>query len=308
VTVDQQGLADDAAAALGQAYGAIPPDPSLAQLRAGLDEIAQSVPRDVSVIETTLGGVPGRLVVPPETSDVFVVYVHGGGWVSGSSLSHRDLAARIALSARCRTFVPDYRLAPEHRFPAALDDVIAAWHAGLEAFPEHAAVLMGDSSGANLALAAVFAGRRAGLADPVGVVTLSAITDVAFATESFTLRSDRDPVVAKAALEDYLRQYGAEDQVASPLVSPLRGELAGFPPVLMQVGSEEVLYDDTMHFAEAVERAGGRATVQAQAGMPHVHQMLWWGPPAAQEAIDQIGAFVGGLEVPPPAAALTDGA
>ena len=215
------------------------------------------------------GGVPAQLVVPPGSlSDGLLVTFHGGGFVLCSAGTH---ARRFALAgdlARCRVLNVEYRLAPEHPFPAALDDAVAA---ALWAGRRGPFVLAGDSTGANLALAGALALSEQGRAGPrpAGVVALSPWTDLTNASDSRSSRLLRDPFAHVDDGDTYAALYLGGTPPLHPLASPLFADLAGLPPLLVQVGSEETAYDDGWMLAEAAVRAGVPTRFEEWTGMFH---------------------------------------
>ena len=270
------------------------PAEALALMRKHYEEVAPPPPEEVEAETSTLGGVPGIWFTPPDATDAVVLYLHGGGLVIGSSKSHGDLGARIALASSARTFVADYRLAPESTFPAQLDDATAMFRALVEDGTDPSRiVLAGDSAGGGLALSTTMNLRDQGGPLPAAIVTLSAWTDMTTSGPSVTERAELDPVVSgdvSRSMAD-LCVPDVTDRT-NPLASPVFGDFSGFPPIFMQVGTSEVLYDDTMRVAEAARKAGVDVEVEEAEGMVHVYQMLWTDLPEGTGAIERIGRFI----------------
>ncbi|MDE2564766.1 MAG: alpha/beta hydrolase, partial [Burkholderiales bacterium] len=248
----------------------------IARVRRVFDQ-SLPAPRGVRYTPATLGGVPGewveavRPVRPvgrvsagpadgvgepgaasgaagagaPSTT---LLYLHGGGFVGCSARTHRPLTAALARQG-LRLFVPDYRLAPEHPYPAAVDDVQAAWRALRAAVPGRLAVA-GDSAGGNLALGLMLALREAGQALPVAAALFSPAVDLTGGSASLVDNADRDPMFRGEFLDHLADAYMAGADRAQPLASPLLGALHGLPPLLLQVGEDEVLRDDSLRLAQ----------------------------------------------------------
>jgi len=272
------------------------PDATLEESRAGFDRIGAEPPAHVVVTETEVGGVPGRWVQPPEADAATILHFHAGGYVMGSSYGHRALGAWYAEAAGARVLLPDYRLAPEHPYPAALDDALAAYRALVDDGVDPARlVVSGDSAGGGLALALVLALRDAGDPLPAGVVTMSPFADLSLSGDSMEARAALDPLVAEETLGQCAAAYlqHGEDP-ADPRVSPVFADYAGFPPMLMQVGTSEVLQDDTLRIAEKARSIGVDVTLQVGYQMVHIYQMFADRDdvPEARRDLEAAGAFV----------------
>ncbi len=239
-------------------------------------------------------GVEGEWLVPKRAAaDQVLLYIHGGGWFMGSPKTHRALVAALARAARVRAFSLDYRLAPEHPYPAALDDCVAAYEWLLEGGvrPERV-VVGGDSAGGNLALALMLRLRAAGTPLPAGAVLLSPITDLALTGASHTTHKAEDPYFAHVELGPTIAQYvGAADRT-SPYLSPLRADLGGLPPMLIHAGDHEVLLDDAVRLGERAAVAGVEVHTVVWPGMMHVFQTLAPYVPEARTANREIGEFI----------------
>ncbi len=222
-----------------------------------------------------------------------ILYLHGGGYVVGSIASHRALCARIAMAAGVRALIIDYRLGPEHPFPAAVEDAAAAYRHMLEEglAPEQIAI-GGDSAGGGLTFATLVALKEAGLPLPGSGFALSPWVDLEGLGESMETRVESDPMVRRAGLRMMADLYLGGADPRSPLAAPLYADLSGLPPVLIQVGTAECLLDDAVRIAEALRAAGCRVELEAFEDLIHVFQAFAPAVPEAVEAIEKIGAFV----------------
>lgn len=252
------------------------------------------VPPDVVVEPATAPVVPAEWLRPGTTrEDVIVLYLHGGGYVIGSNRSHRHLAAAIASAAASRALLLDYRLAPEHPFPAAVDDAVAAYRWLLErrVAPSRMAIA-GDSAGGGLTVATLVALRDAGLPLPAAGVCISPWVDLTCSAASYTKNAGSDPIVQRSSVVEMAAAYLHGADPTTPLASPLFADLRGLPPLLIHVGSGELLLDDAEGLAERARAAGVDATVDVWEHMIHVWH--WFLPmlDEASAAIEKIGAFV----------------
>ncbi|MBB3045838.1 acetyl esterase/lipase [Litorivivens lipolytica] len=224
-----------------------------------------------------------------------ILYLHGGGYISGSPLSHRDLAGRLGKAAGARCLVLDYRLAPEAPFPAALEDSIACWRWLLKqgVRPEQI-ILAGDSAGGGLALATGLRLKQLGLRQPAAYCCLSPWTDLSLSGESIVARQSREVVLANPALlQTAAAAYCAGQTPDQALVSPLFGELEGLAPILIQVGTEEVLLDDSLRFHQRARAAGVNCELTLWEGMWHVWPLLYrTGLPEARVALEKAAVFI----------------
>lgn len=225
--------------------------------------------------------------------DKTILYFHGGGFRLGSVSSHREMIGRIAEASGCRVLAINYRLAPEHRFPAALDDAVAAygWLLDQGVRPENI-VVAGDSAGGNLVLASLLSLLERGRPLPAAGVLMSPWTDLAASGESYTSRADADPIHQRPMILALAKTYlGADGDPRHPLASPLHADLAGLPPLLIQVGDRETVLDDSIMFADKARAAGVEVELQVWDGMIHVFQMFAELAEAAR-AIDSIAGFI----------------
>lgn len=227
-----------------------------------------------------------------------ILYIHGGSWVSGSLSGYRAFLARISQAARAAVLAVDYRLAPEHIFPAGLEDCLRAFqwmraHGPGRKEPAGVAYLMGDSAGGNLALAVLLQARDARLPLPAAVVAISPATDLTWGSPSLVSRAAVDPIISPKILPALVRIYlGTNNQPSNPYASPLFGDYSGMPPLLLQVGDVEVLLDDSTRLAKHAAGQGCEVKLEVWNGMPHVFQGFAPFLPEASEAIATIGAFI----------------
>jgi len=237
---------------------------------------------------------PAEWLRPPSAAPGRVVlYLHGGGYVIGSSRSHRHLAAAIAGAAGASALLLDYRLAPEHPFPAAVEDATAAYRWLLDqAIAPERIVIAGDSAGGGLTVATLLALREARVPLPAGGVCISPWVDLTCSGASYRTMAAADPIVRRAGVEEMARAYLGATPPRTPLASPLFADLRGLPPLLIHVGSDEVLLDDAVQLAERAKAAGVDATLEIYDRMIHVWH--WFMPmlDEAQTAVEAIGRFV----------------
>ena len=270
--------------------------PTLAERRATFTPggLPHPVPDDVRVTDVTAGGVPAHWLDAPGTDPGRVLlFLHGGGFEFGSVRSDGELAARIGRAAGMRVLFPEYRLAPEHPFPAAIDDVLAAWRWLRATQDLNAASLAvaGDSAGGGLAVALLVALRDNWEELPAAGVLMSPTVDLTSSGASMTERADQDPISTPALLRQLAADYLAGADPKSPLASPLFASLTGLPPLLIQVGTADVLLSDSERLARAAGQAGVDVTLEVGEGLPHVYPIML-GTPEASEATEHSGKFL----------------
>lgn len=243
----------------------------------------------------TAGGVPAAWIGPADArKDRAILYFHGGGFQLGSLRTHRRLMADIAAASGCRVLGVDYRLAPEHRFPAPVEDALAAydWLIG-QGYAPGAVALAGDSAGGGLAVALMLALKARGDALPAAAAVMSPWTDMEATGASFETRAAADPIHQRPMIQALARSYlGRDGDPRDPLASPVHGDLAGLPPLLVQVGDRETVLDDARMLAARATAADVAVTLEVWDGMIHVFQMYPAELPAAREAIGRIGRFL----------------
>ena len=254
-----------------------------------------AVPKGVTFEAATVGGIPGWWAKPaPAQQSAAIVHVHGGWFNWGTAQAFRNFAGHIASSAGADVFIPDYRLAPEHPFPAAVRDLEACYR-GLVDQGITKIALTGDSAGGDLALVPLsIASARASkdTVAPMGAVVFSPITDLALTGESFEMRAEADLYFTKSQAAGLVRSYLGEIDPKNPLASPLYGDLTGLPPVRVQVGDDEVLLDDSRRYVERAVAAGVDARLDIWMGMPHGFVTNVGGFNAATQALKTSGVFL----------------
>jgi monoterpene epsilon-lactone hydrolase len=252
------------------------------------------VPPDVLVTQVNAGGVPAHwLAAPGADTGRVLLFLHGGGFEFGSVRSDGELAARLGRASGMRVLFPEYRLAPEHPFPAAIDDVLAVWRwlrTG-HAVGARSIAVAGDSAGGGLAVALLVATRDAGEPMPAAAVLMSPTVDLTSSGASMTERADQDPISTPAMLRQFASDYLAGADPKTPLASPLFAQLAGLPPLLVQVGTADLLLSDSERLAAAAAGAGVNVTLEIGEGLPHVYQLML-GTPEAAEATERTGKFL----------------
>lgn len=258
--------------------------------------LAAGTPRSAEVLyrKDVVGGVPGWWCEPADaTPGTRLLYLHGGCYVVGSAEALRNFAGQLAIRTRANTFVADYRLAPEHPLPAAIDDAHAVYQ-GLADEAERV-VVAGDSAGGGLTLAllAILAGQGDRTHQPHGAAVMSPWTDLALTGASLSTRAEADPVFTKAVLAHFVELYLQGGDPRDPKASPLYGLAPGrAPPIRIDVGDDEVLLDDSLRYAQRLRDANLNVAVHVWAGMPHVFPSAVGRVAAADAAMDGIGAFL----------------
>jgi monoterpene epsilon-lactone hydrolase len=273
------------------------PDPQIDVLRRRMGIVRWFVPppaRGTRASKLDAGGIKAVRVATRQSLDErHILYLHGGGYVMGSPVEYRDFIWRIARVTSARVLCPYYRLAPEHPFPAALDDAVKAysWLLAQGAAPRRMAI-MGDSAGGGLALAALMRLRDEGLPLPAAAVALSPWTDLALTGDSIRANAGADLLLRFERAASFARHYLAGADPRHPYASPLYGDPAGLPPILIQVGGDEMLRDDSVRMANKLRAAGSPVEIEIWSRMPHVWQLFARVLPEGRRAIAGIGAFV----------------
>jgi acetyl esterase/lipase len=268
---------------------------TLEQMRRDFDEAFQPSVSAGKFDPVTAGGVLGAWITPDAARiDKVVLYLHGGGFRLGSIRSHRSLIARIAAACGCRVLAIDYRLAPEHRFPAALEDAQAAFlWLREQGFAASDIAIAGDSAGGGLALGCMLALRDQDLGVPCAAALLSPWTDLTASGASYTSRAARDPVHTRAMILALASNYlGDGVDPRHPLASPLFADLRGLPPLLIQAGDRETVLDDARALADKATAAGLDTRLEVYDEMIHVFQMYASDIIEAGQAITSIGDFL----------------
>lgn len=255
--------------------------------------LTRPVPQGVRTRRTVLGGRTALELEPAEVRGPGrLLYLHGGGYVVGSPDTHAGLVGELARLSGLRAISVDYRLAPEHPFPAAVDDGLAAYRELLETGTRpQDIVLGGDSAGAGLGIATLIAARDAGLPQPAAVAVFSPWVDLTLSGTSIRSKEDADPIFVEADLRAYADLYAGAADRAHPLVSPLLADLSGLPPLLVQVGANEVLLDDAVGLARRAGADDVEVTLEILPGLPHVFQHHYGRLDDADTALAHVARF-----------------
>lgn len=265
-------------------------------LRVGMKARREPTIKDVTLVRANVGEISCEWVVAPGADrDVRLLYLHGGGFVSGSGAYYLPLVAHISAAAKCAVLLPDYRLAPEHPFPAGLEDCIAAHEWIVSNGPSgpgaaKATFVAGDSAGGSLTLATLLAFRDRGLTLPAGGIPLSPTTDLTLASES--LKTVVDPIISLRTMPVFRDLYLGKTDPSNPLASPVFGDYRGIPPLLIQVGEHEMLRDDSLRAADKARADGIQVTLEVWRGMFHVFQCHEPLLPEARESIEHMAEFM----------------
>lgn len=266
----------------------------VAEARALYDASGPAVAEDIKAEQVSVAGVPAQVLTPPDAdAHRALLFLHGGGYVYGSLASHGGMAAEVARYAKCKALQLQYRLAPEHPFPAAIEDACAAYEALLlEGHrPEHVA-FVGDSAGGGLVVAALVALKTRGAELPGAAVCISPWVDLEATGESYSERQALDPMIDRELVDFLAGLYLNGRDPKTPLASPIHADLGGLPPLLIQVGEREVLYSEAARLCEKARASGVEATFEEWPRMFHVWHLYFPVLAAGREAIARAGAFV----------------
>jgi len=269
------------------------PVKTVGALRAGMEAIAQAnPPADDLIIEaTTLGGVAAvSITAPGASTDRVILHFHGGGWVSGSPSSHSGMLGELSRAAKTQVIVVDHSLAPEHPFPASYDESIRSYEAVRKLGKPFA--ITGDSSGGGMALNVLAYASSQGHKDARAALLISPWDDLTLSLPSITQLADRDPMVDVDALRDAVRAYAGNHDLKNPHISPLFADMHDFPPVLIHVGSDEILLDDSLEIDRKIRAAGGRSYLEVWPEMLHVWHILTGTLPQARDGLQRAGEFL----------------
>lgn len=249
----------------------------------------------VEVEQSQISGVDVDWLRPKKArKDKVLFYLHGGAYVIGSRRTHRQLVSHIARAAGVVAVLPEYRLAPEHPFPAGLDDAVAVYRGLLESgFKPEDIIISGDSAGGGLSVATLLALRHAGDPMPAAAVLLSPFLDVTGSGESATTRADKDPWFDVADLQVVTRYYCPDESMwRDPLISPVFANVAGLPPMLIHVGDDEILLSDSTRLAEKLKAEGIEVELEIWPHMWHVFQMFIRKMPESKAAVKKIAIYI----------------
>lgn len=267
---------------------------ALAASRMSLNMLAllTPVPEGVSIEPVAACGVPAAWFAPPDAPETPVLYyAHGGGYIIGGlDGAYRSFIARLALTTSLRVLAVDYRLAPEHPYPAAIEDSTAAYRWLAAQLPPEQIVIAGDSAGGNLAVATLLALREAGDALPAAAL-FSPWLDLTGSGATVETLAAADPLLDAAGLASAAGCYAGDVPLDDPMISPLFADLAGLPPVLVEVGTQEILLSDATRFTRAARLAGGDVTLNVWEGQVHVWPLLSVNLPEGEAVFTEVGAF-----------------
>jgi acetyl esterase/lipase len=255
------------------------------------------VPAGTAVAPIAAGGPRGEWIAAAGVSmsePRILFYIHGGGFTAGTAAAYRGLSSHLSAATGCRVLAVDYRWAPEEPFPAALDDCVSGyrWLVTAGGASPRQVVLAGDSAGGNLVVAMLLALKQAGDELPAAGVCLSPIFDLALTGDSITTRAMRDPMILASSLQKCSTAYRGNSDPCNPLMSPLYGDLAGLPPLLLQCGSEEMLRDDSVRLAAKAKAAGVDVTFEEWDEMVHVWHLFADRLTDGRTALVRVGEFV----------------
>jgi monoterpene epsilon-lactone hydrolase len=278
---------------IGSPFAASAP---LSQQRAAIERQSKILimPSKVDVQTFSIGDIYAEWIRSHLSSnDCAILYLHGGGYTMGSCNTHRTLAARISLASQAPALLIEYRLAPEHPFPAALDDAVMAYHYLVDQGIEPGRIILaGDSAGGGLAVALALFLRDAQEQLPGGIVCLSPWVDLTMSGETVATCSKTDPLISLETSLLHAGRYVGQHDPASPLISPVFADLHQLPPLFIQVGEHEILRSDSQRLAQNAHQAGVDATLEVWQGMWHLWHLSAGYMPESQRAIDKIGTFI----------------
>jgi monoterpene epsilon-lactone hydrolase len=275
---------------------AFPPSSDVQEQRRQLRELlsAQPLPADVTVTKAALGGVPvAEITVDGVEPRHVVLYFHGGVYVMGDAFLAADLASQVGRRTAARVLSVDYRLGPEHPYPAAVDDALAAYQALLDnGTAPSDIVLAGESAGGGLAVATLVSARDHGLPQPAAAYLMSPYADLTLAGTTMQTKREADPLLSPDALQARVPDYTAGQDAALGLISPIFADLSGLPPLIIQGGTHEVLLDDAVRLARQAATADVEVTLDITPGVPHVFQAYYPILDEAAAALDRAGQLL----------------
>ncbi|NJL14335.1 MAG: alpha/beta hydrolase [Microscillaceae bacterium] len=241
----------------------------------------------------SVSGIPAEWVRTPQSqAGRIVMYLHGGAYLAGSLASHRGLASQIGHCAQAEVLQVDYRLAPEHPFPAGLEDALTAYAWLQQQFSPAQIVLAGDSAGGGLALATLLKLREEGHQLPAALVLLAPWVDLEARSPTLEKLAHKDPILSSGRLRESARAYCGTHSPQNPFISPLNADLSGLPPVLIQVGTLDILLGEAEQLARKIQAQGGKVQLEVWKNMIHVWQFISDRLPEARKALQNIGTFI----------------
>jgi epsilon-lactone hydrolase len=275
---------------------AFPASSDVHELRRLLREVlsAQPLPADVTVTAAALGGVPtAEITIDGIEPRHVVLYFHGGVYALGDAFLAADLASQVGRRTRAKVISVDYRLAPEHPYPAAVDDALAAYEALLHNGTASSDIAFaGESAGGGLAIATLVNARDHGLPLPAAAFVMSPYADLTLAGTTMETKREADPLLSPQALQARVTDYTAGQDAALGLISPIFAELSGLPPLIIQAGTHEVLLDDAIRLARQAATADVEVTLDITPGVPHVFQAYYPILDEAAAALDRAGQLL----------------
>ncbi len=257
-------------------------------------QMMNRIPASVAFERTSIAGLPSAWLRPAAAGrEKVILYLHGGGYVVGSIDNYKMLCGQMAHTLQTNLLIPEYRLAPEHPFPAAVEDAqeIYRWLLAQGYTPENI-IIAGDSAGGGLSLATTLALREAGDPLPGAVVCLSPWADLTLKGSSHQTKAKVEAILTTEGLREWANFYAGAENPANPLISPVYADFHGFPPLLILVGSDEILLDDSLCLAEKAKSAGVKVTWKVWNGLWHVWPALGEFVPESRQAFEEIGAFI----------------
>jgi len=265
---------------------------SLADQRGRQEELTRifKIPANINITRVGADGVPAELIEVKNSGDAIILYLHGGAYAVGSPHVHREFLSRLARACLVKVLAIDYRLAPEHPFPAALEDAIIAYRWLVSGgYDPSSIVIAGDSAGGGLAIATLVSLRDSGTPLPACAVCLSPWVDLASANE--TLDQDNDPILNAEILAHFARAYAAQTDPHNPLISPIFADLKGLPPILIHAGTNEILRDQITQFFEKARLSGVEVELELWEDLFHVFQMV---PilPETKQSLKRVAEFI----------------
>ena len=276
--------------------GAFPPEAGVDEQRRVLREFlsAQPLPADVTVVEAALGGVrTAEITVDGVEPRNIVLYFHGGVYVLGDAFLVADLASQVGRRTRSKVISVDYRLAPEHPYPAAVDDALTAYEALLSSGVAGSDIAFaGESAGGGLAIATMVNARENGLPLPAAAFVMSPYVDLTLGGSTMETKREADPLLSPDALRARVADYVVAQDASLGLISPIFAELSGLPPLIIQAGTHEVLLDDAIRLAGVAAIADVEVTLDITPGVPHVFQAYHAFLDEATAALDRAGQFL----------------
>ena len=272
-------------------------EPSVEGLRESFEQIGgmMRVPKDAKCEPINIEGVPAEWISVPESmKDRVLLYFHGGGYVAGSINSHREYCVHLARASKTKVLLIDYRRAPEHPFPAALEDAtkVYNWLISSGGIKSKNIVIAGESAGGGLTIATLLKLRDDNKELPVAGIPLSPFLDLVVTGESIKTKADVDPMSTEEMLKFCAGQYLGQGDKKNPLASPLYADLKNLPPLYIQVGTAEILIDDAVRFADLAKAAGVEVKLEIWDDMIHMFQMFATMIPEGRDAIAKIGEFI----------------